>query len=260
MWKYRRNYYSTRWKKVPTVRDFDFLYGFILLWFLVVIWNAFTDAKQFFTYLGTLLLWMIVSVWTFFLLKQYIRNKRYSSISSLEDMHRMSPRDFELFIEFILKRKWFSAMARKGTRDGGIDIDAKKNGRKYIVQCKRYSRNKVTSPQVRDLFWATMWVSKDAKSIIITTSELTQDAVIFAKKNDMDIWDKNFLAQYISGFHQWVDLEPTAWVNANNTSDIKCPRCNAHMVERVARKWLHIWKKFYGCSRYPECEWIVDIK
>jgi Zn-finger domain associated with topoisomerase type I len=37
---------------------------------------------------------------------------------------------------------------------------------------------------------------------------------------------------------------------AKNADKTKCPRCNAHMVERTNRQ---NGEKFWGCSRYPKC-------
>jgi len=46
----------------------------------------------------------------------------------------------------------------------------------------------------------------------------------------------------------------------NSGSDVKCPRCGAPMIMRTAKKGGNIGKKFWGCSRYPECKGIVSIE
>jgi hypothetical protein len=45
-----------------------------------------------------------------------------------------------------------------------------------------------------------MSASKEAKGIYVTTSDLTSSAKIFAKKNDIEIWDKYNIAKHITSF------------------------------------------------------------
>jgi len=39
-----------------------------------------------------------------------------------------------------------------------------------------------------------------------------------------------------------------------------CPRCGAPMIRRVARKGARAGKEFWGCSKYPGCNGIVNIE
>ena len=38
-----------------------------------------------------------------------------------------------------------------------------------------------------------------------------------------------------------------------------CPRCQAAMVKRVAKKGQHQGKDFFGCSQFPKCRGVVNI-
>jgi ATP-dependent DNA helicase RecQ len=42
--------------------------------------------------------------------------------------------------------------------------------------------------------------------------------------------------------------------------EIKCPKCGALMVVRIALKGPYAGKKFYGCSRYPRCKGILPYE
>ena len=44
------------------------------------------------------------------------------------------------------------------------------------------------------------------------------------------------------------------------TDTIVCPKCGAPMVKRKASKGENAGKEFYGCSNYPNCRGIVNIK
>mgnify|MGYP002710189104 FL=1 len=39
-----------------------------------------------------------------------------------------------------------------------------------------------------------------------------------------------------------------------------CPKCGAPMVLRVAKKGEKAGKKFYGCSQFPKCRFIMNIE
>ena len=54
-------------------------------------------------------------------------------IQTLEQMKNMGWRDFEKFIAFVFEKKWFKAKERKWRKDGGIDVDATKDGKRYAI-------------------------------------------------------------------------------------------------------------------------------
>ncbi len=41
---------------------------------------------------------------------------------------------------------------------------------------------------------------------------------------------------------------------------IICPKCGAEMIKRVATKGANAGKSFYGCSNFPKCRGIINIK
>lgn len=41
---------------------------------------------------------------------------------------------------------------------------------------------------------------------------------------------------------------------------VLCPKCGAPMIKRVAQKGDNAGKEFYGCSNFPKCRGIVNIK
>ena len=49
-------------------------------------------------------------------------------------------------------------------------------------------------------------------------------------------------------------------VNAKQNADNICPKCGSAMVLRVSKKGPNEGKKFWGCSKFPQCRFIVNIK
>lgn len=39
-----------------------------------------------------------------------------------------------------------------------------------------------------------------------------------------------------------------------------CPKCGSSMILREIRKGQNIGKKFWGCSKFPQCRGIVNVK
>ena len=47
---------------------------------------------------------------------------------------------------------------------------------------------------------------------------------------------------------------------AETTQELKCPKCGADLIIRTATRGANAGKKFYGCSNYPKCRYIENIK
>ena len=46
----------------------------------------------------------------------------------------------------------------------------------------------------------------------------------------------------------------------NKVDKLICPQCGGELVLRIAKNGKYAGNRFYGCSRYPRCRFIVDIK
>ena len=111
--------------------------------------------------------------------KKYL--KRYP-----KKLYELSPRKFEELIASILEDMGFSVELTNATRDGGKDIMAsiKKEIADLLlyIECKRYSPdNKVGLGIIREVS-GVHYLRKPSKSIIVTTSFFTTDAIKEAKK------------------------------------------------------------------------------
>jgi len=119
----------------------------------------------------------------------------------LKNIHH---RDFENFIADLFKREGFKVEVTKKTRDGGRDIIAIRSDFnikvKYLIECKRHQwDNKVGVDIVRQLYGVQQAESAN-KSIIVTTSKFTKDAINFASKENtewhMQLSDYNELLKW----------------------------------------------------------------
>ncbi|PRD56747.1 restriction endonuclease [Sphingobacterium gobiense] len=121
-------------------------------------------------------------------------------------LYDLNPRKFEELIASILEDLGFTVELTRATRDGGRDIIASirnslTNFLAY-VECKRYAPdNKIDVGIIRQV-QGVQYTHRPSKSIIVTTSFFTRDAVKEAKfiENQLDLKDfndiKNWLEKY----------------------------------------------------------------
>jgi restriction system protein len=196
------------------------------------------------------------------------------NIKTIDDMKKLDWREFEKFIEFIFKKKWYKAKTRKWRNDWWIDLDATYNWQKYVIQCKKWDKYKIWVVQLREFYWVVKMSWENTKWIYITTSSLTKEALKEYEtiKNDVELWDSSNLEAYIAEY-KWIKTESEEKKeNTNNiteitkvekkedTKTIKCERCWWSMILREAHKWEHKWEKFYWCENFPKCRYIIKIE
>ncbi len=120
-------------------------------------------------------------------------------------LYEIEPRRFEDLIASIMKDMGFDIELTKATRDGGRDIIASiKNSVTDMlcyIECKRYApENKIGVGIVRKVV-GVHTLRKPTKSIIVTTSFFTKDAIEEAKiiENQIDL--KNF-----NNLKDWLEM------------------------------------------------------
>lgn len=252
---YKKKYYNNnKW--------FDFDMRFFLFFFVVL------PISLILLKLNTIFLLLILSfcyiLFAIFILHQKkIEDGKYMNIKTIEDMKKLDWREFEKFIEFIFRKKWFKAHVRGWINDGWVDVDASLNWQKYVIQCKKRDKYKIWVVQLREFYWVVNMMWKDYKWIYITTSKLTKEATKeFEKMKDtVELWDNSNLEEYISEF-KWLEnskLETQEKKVDWEQKIIKCSKCWGNMILRKATKWKNKWKEFYGCENFPKCRNIIDI-
>src|SRR5437879_1509235 len=90
-----------------------------------------------------------------------------------------------------------------GANDGGIDVVAHKNGKKYFIQCKKFITREVTPHDVRDFLGAITNVNNPAdQGFFVTTGGFTLMAKEAAKGNPrIELIDGLRLIEYYKMAH-----------------------------------------------------------
>lgn len=120
-----------------------------------------------------------------------------------QKLYELSPRQFEELIASILKDLGFEVELTQATRDGGRDIIAHVRNAvsSYLtyIECKRYAPdNKVGVGIVREVI-GVHHIRKPTKSIIVTTSFFSKDAIREAEKmeSQLDLKDFNSIKEWL---------------------------------------------------------------
>lgn len=123
-------------------------------------------------------------------------NKREIKMQRVSELLNISPYEFEQVCAKIIEDNGYeNVRVTPQSNDKGIDILCEKDGFKYAVQCKRYSKP-VGSPDMQK-FIGAMQNARVNKGILITTSHFTKEAQIMAEGNDIELVDRLKLSEWI---------------------------------------------------------------
>ena len=115
-----------------------------------------------------------------------------STVSQLE------ARQFEFEVARLLQLMGYGVQVTQATGDDGVDVFARKEGEKVIVQCKRWKKPIGRSPV--DELAGTAARHGATHAILATTSSFSTDAVIAAEKHHIVLWDFVTLCGYFQEY------------------------------------------------------------
>ncbi|WP_456292606.1 restriction endonuclease [Pseudomonas sp. AK106] len=207
--------------------------------------------------------------------------------------------EFELLVGEALRRRGYAVRETgKNGPDGGIDLIARKDGERYVVQCKQWRSVQVGVPVVRELYGA-MAAEGAVGGFVVTSGTFTKPARDFAEGRNVQLVDGTVLKQWIAeakktGPRPTVEVAPERVEPAIVEPEVVvtpspapapipvqapaptatqpvireaepepvaplCPHCRKTMVIRVARTGANAGGNFWGCVAYPKCRGIRAI-
>jgi len=116
-----------------------------------------------------------------------------AKISAIQDVEALSPREFENLVARLLERTGYQVRLTAASRDGGVDILAKRSGaltsESIVVQCKHYPHGTVPVSEVRALYGVLRRRDDAHHAILVTSGEFSQDCYDFARGLPIDLVD-----------------------------------------------------------------------
>ncbi|RYH13083.1 MAG: restriction endonuclease [Alphaproteobacteria bacterium] len=208
-------------------------------------WGAF--APLLWVFVAALLVGAIVGA-----VRRYGRERRFRSQRTVEDLHAMSWRAFELLVSDTYRHLGFGVREGTGQRDGGVDLVlVDPTGRETLVQCKQYRTSRVGEPRVREFYGAMAAHGIGTPGVFVTCGGFTEEARRFAAGKPIDLVDGDRLMHMIlatNGGGQRIEEEATRGEDVP-----ECPRCKGPMVRRVAKAGPNPGTSFWGCASFPRC-------
>ena len=185
-------------------------------------------------------------------LNQRKRGKIFNKQTSINSIRQLSWRDFEQLISEAYRKQGYQVMETEDGPDGGIDLILRKNGKKILVQCKHWKKQKVGVKEVRELNGIV--AAKGAYSgILVTSGAFTTEALNFAEESPIELIDGEKLTKLIPQIESSVDVE------SSHNLVPSCPKCGNSMVKKIAKQGFNAGNEFWGCPTYPKCKGTRNI-
>lgn len=173
----------------------------------------------------------------------------------------ISWREFEMLVGEVFRKKGFMVSELGGNGpDGGVDLILRKDGEKYLVQCKHWRSMKVGVTVVRE-FFGVMAAQGAVGGFIVTSGTYTSEAQNFAAGRNIQLIageQLNIWIRSAAGSKPFLS-EPVTPVSTAVNSPQQCPICRSPMVIRTAKRGTNVGRNFWGCSKYPSCRGVVEV-
>lgn len=169
---------------------------------------------------------------------------------------RLSWDEFSGLVSEAFERKGFDVHESEAKK---IDFILRKEGKKYIVNCKEWKSVKVTLPAVEDFFKVMAAVEADG-GYMLTSGFFDDDATEFAAGKNIRLLDNAELRKFLAvldsattrGARQRYDARQHA-EEITGRRDILCPKCGRSMFKRERHSDDGGVIRYYACSAYPAC-------
>lgn len=186
-----------------------------------------------------------------------------TKVGDTNALGKMTWLEFEQMVGEWFRRQGYAITEVGGAGpDGGIDLVLRKDGEKFLVQCKQWRSMKVGVSVVRELY-GVMAAERVAGGFVVTSGSFTEDAKDFANGRNVELLDGSTLVRALRPGSSTV--QPTKRIEPKTISEVSlavpksCPVCGAKMLRRIAKRGANAGQAFWGCSNYPGCKTTLPI-
>ena len=178
-------------------------------------------------------------------------------LENVEVYTQMTPREFEDAVAMLFRDLGYEVQQTPFTRDGGKDAIMVKEGRRSVLECKRYARTGLTGRRDLQILLSAMRDSKAKSAFFVTTGKFASTAIAYAQKNKITIFDidtlPDLIAQARSASSNGLphsSFPPNGDCLLPSAIKPGCDSCGARMRLRRSKGGQPFW----GCSAYPNCK------
>lgn len=161
---------------------------------------------------------------------------------------------FEKLMALLFVREGYQVDRRGGAvPDGGVDLELSRDGVRTAVQCKHWRNQQVGVKEVRE-FLGAMTAGKFDRGMFVTINRYTTEAATLAAQNRIELVGGTAVLALLEKHHAKYDPELAA---ALDGADKRCPKCEARLVRREAKRGANAGGWFWGCSTFPRCQFVL---
>ncbi len=196
-----------------------------------------------------------------------LREQEFRRLRDTRALQHLDPYAFEMLCATLYQRMGWNATTTSRTGDGGIDVVISRPGEKKIVQCKRFTTEKVGVGVVRDLF-GVVTANGANGGILVTTTTFTEGAIVWGKDKRIEFVDCEQLVAMVRQHFPSSTTLPDVYVEERASAlrieralaELKqlisspCPQCGKRLAIREGRRG-----RFLGCTGYPACRYTHNI-
>lgn len=198
-------------------------------------------------------LWLMLAViWLARLAYRLYRLRRLSR-SGIAEIDTMDGRTFEVFLSTLFRSLGYGVELTRYRGDYGADLVVKRDGRKIVVQAKRWKKAVGVKAVQEAVAAKAMYDCEGA--LVVANRDYTEQARRLARANKVELWDRDKLVstllatkgktkehsvpgtlapQTLSAVRQAPETTPTSIVTTTPSGDAaQCTMCGATVSEKV---------------------------
>lgn len=105
------------------------------------------------------------------------------------NLYGLSPREFETFVCSLYRRMGFDVQQTPFVNDFGRDAVASKDGKTYLIECKRYRPTRSVGRRDLQIFHSAIVDAGAERGFFVTTGKFKKTAREFVRMKDIDLID-----------------------------------------------------------------------
>ncbi|MDR7240476.1 restriction endonuclease [Neobacillus drentensis] len=202
-------------------------------------------------------LWIVGAVMVLMIVLVVLQNNKQKERlrkSGINDIDSMDGIRFEYYLKELYLSRGYGAEVTNASGDYGADLLLNKDGKKIVVQAKRYSKD-VGIKAVQEVIGAKSYYKAD-EAWVVSNRYFTKAAKDLAQKGNVLLVDRDTLIDYILVLNPVSERpEPSNLTTTVPSSTYgTCSKCGSPMVLRTGKRG-----EFLGCSSFPKCRHTEDL-
>jgi restriction system protein len=182
------------------------------------------------------------------------REKERLRSSGIKDIDAMGGIEFEYYLKELYLSRGYSAEVTSASGDYGADLLLKKDGKKIVVQAKRYTKD-VGIKAVQEVMGAKSYYQAE-QAWVVSNSYFTKAARALAARSNVLLVDRDELIDYILAMNPGSERRvPSKMIESDSRSSNQvCSRCGSPMVLKTGKRG-----EFLGCISFPKCRNTMNL-